>query len=68
MKPVTVALYVCAWTGVLLAVPAICRLVSFARVVDSPWGMVRETVLVGMLVVFSVLTVYWRIAGTTLAL
>ena len=68
VPPVTLAIYVFAWTGVLLAGFAVWRLASFARLVESPWAMVRETVLIAMLVVFSFLTVYWRIAGTTLAL
>ena len=68
VTPVTLAIYVSAWAGVLLAVLAVRRLMWFARVVESPWVMVRETALVALLVVFSFLTVYWRIAGTTLAL
>jgi hypothetical protein len=65
---VTMAIYLAAWTGVLLAALAVSRLMSFARVVESPWELVRETVLVAMLVVLSFLSVYWRVAGTTLAL
>ena len=64
----TLTIYVAAWTGVLLAPLAVSRFMSFARVVESPWGMVRETVLVAMLIVFSFLSVYWRVAGMTLAL
>ena len=66
--PVTLATYAAAWMAIILTPVAAWRSLSFARASGGAGVMVRETVLAAMLVVLSLFSLYWRIAGTSLDL
>ena len=54
--------------AVLLTPIAGWQLVVLARAGAGTRAAARESLLVAMLVILSICSVYWRVAGTTLAL
>ena len=66
--PLTIVIYLAAWMAVLLTPIACWQLVVFARSGAGIRAAARESFLVAMLVILSICSVYWRVAGTTLAL
>jgi hypothetical protein len=66
--PVAVTVYATAWSAVVLTLVAIFQAASAVREPRTAWATVREVFLLLLLGVLAVLSVYWHIAGTTLAL
>jgi CubicO group peptidase (beta-lactamase class C family) len=66
--PLTTVIYATAWAAVLLTPIACWQLVVRLRAGASTGVAARESFLVAMLVILSLYSVYWRVAGTTLAL
>jgi hypothetical protein len=68
VMPVTLTIYGAAWMAILLTPVALWQSLSFARASGGTWVTVKEMALAAMLVVLSLFSLYWRIAGTTLEL
>jgi hypothetical protein len=67
--PIGLGIYAAAWAGVLLTPLTIWHATRFSRArIDglSAWG--REGILVAVHMILVAFCLYWRIAGTTLAL
>ena len=56
------------WSAVLLTLVAVFHTISAVREPRSAWAGMREMFLLLLLVVLAVLSIYWHIAGVTLAL
>jgi hypothetical protein len=66
--PVAVTVYATAWSAVVLTLVAIFQAASAVREPRTAWATLREVFLLLLLGVLAVLSAYWHIAGTTLAL
>ena len=65
VTPVALTVYAAAWSAVVMTIVAVWQAVTVNRGPRSTWAAAREVFLLLILVVLAVLSVYWRIAGTT---
>ena len=69
VPPLVLGIYAGAWGAILLTPLAIWHAARFARCgVGGLVAKCRECLLAAILVILSAFCVYWRIAGTSLAL
>lgn len=69
VTPVVIVIYVLAWMAVFLTIPALWHAVQFNRHHVKSWRMCcRQFILAMALLALSAFSLYFRIAGTSLAL